>query len=79
LPDIFPDQNGPKEGNSLSPLLFNFALEYDIRMVQESQVGLKLSGSQHILVCTAEINLLGVDMNKKEKGKAIPVTGHGGP
>jgi hypothetical protein len=79
LSDIFPDQNGLKKGNALSPLLFNFALEYAIRMVQESQVELKLSWSQHRLVCADGANLLRVDMNKKEKGKVIPVTGCGDP
>jgi hypothetical protein len=34
-------------------------------MVQESQVELKLSGSQHLLVCADDFDLLGVDMNKK--------------
>ena len=34
LSDMFPIRNGLKQGDALSPLLFNFALEYAIRRVQ---------------------------------------------
>jgi hypothetical protein len=59
LPDSLPIQNGLKQGDALSPLLLNFALEYVIRTVQQSHVGLKLNGTHQLLAYADDVNLLG--------------------
>jgi hypothetical protein len=41
LSHMFPIRNGFKKGDALSPLLFNFALEYAISRVPLNQDGMK--------------------------------------
>jgi sorting nexin-29 len=57
--DSFPIQNRLKQGDALSPLLFNFALDHAIRKVHDNHVGLKLNGPHRLLAYADDVNLLG--------------------
>jgi hypothetical protein len=72
--DKFPIQNGLKQGDALSPLLFNSALKYAIRKVQENEVSLELNGTHHLLVYSDNVNLLGDSVNTI-KEQRIPLRG----
>jgi hypothetical protein len=48
-------------------MLFNFASEYAIREVQESQVCFELNGTHQLLVDADDINLSGVSTNTVKK------------
>jgi hypothetical protein len=65
--DNFPIQNGLKQGDALSPLHFNFGLEYAIRKVQEIQVELKSIGTHQLLVYADDVNLLSDNINTTKK------------
>jgi hypothetical protein len=73
LSDTFRIQNGLKQGNDLSLLFFNFALDYAIRKVQENQMELKLNGTHQLLVYADNVKLLGdnIDTIKKNTETVI--------
>jgi hypothetical protein len=71
LSHTFLIQNGPKQGEALSLLFFNFALEYAIRKVQDNQVGLKLNGTHQLLLYADDVNLLGDIVGPVNQGGCI--------
>ena len=54
----FPIENGLK--------LFNFALEFAIRKVQETNLGLDMNGTHHELYYADDVNLIGEDIRTIE-------------
>jgi sorting nexin-29 len=67
LSEMFPIRNGLKEGDALSPLLFNFVLEYAIKRVQAYKGGVTLNGTHQLLVYADDINILGGSVYCKGK------------
>ena len=69
---MFPIRNGLKQRDALSPLLFNFALEYAIRRVQINQDGLKLNGTHQLLFYADGVTILGgIVHTVKENAEAL--------
>ena len=65
--DRFPIRNGLKQGDAVSPMLFNLALEYAIRRVQVNQDGLKLNGRHQLLAYADDVNILGGSIHTLNK------------
>jgi len=75
LSDMFPMKNCSKRGDVLSPLLFNFDLEYATRRVQVNQQGLKLTGTHQRLVYADDTNTKGGSVHTIKKNIALVVAG----
>jgi hypothetical protein len=71
LPDNFPIQVDLKQEDAISPVLFNFDLEFAIRKVQDDQVGLKLNGTHHLLPYADDVNLLEDNINTRNKTQKV--------
>jgi hypothetical protein len=69
---MFPVRNGLKQ-DDLTPLLFNFALEYAIRRVQLIQDGLKLNGTHKFLVYANDVNIFGGSVHTVKENREVLV------
>jgi len=70
--DKFPIRNGLKQGDALTSMLSNFALEYTIRRVQVNHDGSKLNGTHQLLAYADDVNILGGSIHTlKENAEAL--------
>ena len=67
MSDVFLIKNGSKQGDALTPLLFNFEIEYAIRSIQVNQGGLKLNDTHQLLVYADNGNILGRSIHTVKK------------
>jgi len=76
LSDMFPIMGGLKQGDAVSQLLFNIALDYAIRKVQFNQDGLKLNGTHQFLDYADDVNVLEINIHTiKENVETLVVAG----
>jgi hypothetical protein len=71
LSDMFPNKNGLKKEDALSPLFFNVVLDDAISRVQVNKVGLKLNGTHQLLFYADDANILGGRVHTIKKNTNI--------
>jgi len=69
LEDMLPSHDCLKQGDSLSPLISKFALEYAIRGVHAHQESLILNGTQQLVVNSDNVKVLSGSVHTSHKEK----------
>ena len=59
-------KNSLKQEDALSPRLFHFALEYAIRKIQETNLGLDTNCTHQVLAYADDVNLIDDDIRAIE-------------
>ena len=67
----FPIGDDFKQRDALSPLLSNFAQEYAIGMVQETNLVLDMNGPRQLLPYADDVNLIGHDIRTIERNADV--------
>ena len=73
MSDSFEIRSGLKQGDALSPLLFNFALEYAILKIKEDKKGLALNGLNQLFVYADDVDLIGDDIDALQSNSEVLV------
>jgi len=68
---MFPVKNVLKQGDALSPLFFNFTLEYAIRRVRVNQDGPKLNGTHQLFFYADDVNILGLSVHTIKRTQTL--------
>jgi hypothetical protein len=69
LSDAYYTQNSLPQGDVLSPLLFNFTLQYAIRKIKGSHEGLEVNGIHQLLVYADDVSKVDENINTRNKKK----------
>jgi Reverse transcriptase (RNA-dependent DNA polymerase). len=60
-----------KQGDVLSPLIMNFALECTLRKVQKANLRLDMNGTHQVLAYADDVSLINIDIRTIERNADV--------